>query len=409
MKAFDPTAAAPLDGVRVLDLSRLVCGNMLTMLLADFGADVVKIEDPGKGDPLRDWRTKGISAHWKVYGRNKRSLALDLRVEAGRAVLLDLVERAQILVESFKTGTLERLGLDPASLHRRNPKLVILRVSGWGQTGPYSKRPGFGTLVEAMSGFAAKTGYPDRPPLLPNMALADMAAGVYGAFATMVALRHAEGGGAGQVIDLSLLEPLLSMLGADPAIFGLTGKSPARTGSRSLTTAPRNVYATKDGRYVAISASMQSMAERVFAAIGRPELIEDPRFRTNTDRVANIDAVDGIVQDWIAARTQKEVLALFEAADVTAGPVYDMGQLVEDEHVRAREIIVEMPDAEAGKILMHNIIPRLSATPGALRRPAPALGADTEAVLAEAGYNASRIAALAAKGVIAPAADGAKP
>jgi crotonobetainyl-CoA:carnitine CoA-transferase CaiB-like acyl-CoA transferase len=403
MKTFDPSASAPLDGVKVLDLSRLVCGNMLTVLLADFGADVVKVEDPGKGDPLRDWRTKGISAYWKVYGRNKRSLALDLRGEEGRAVLLDLVAAASIFVESFKTGTLERFGLDPAALHRRNPKLVVVRVSGWGQTGPYKKRPGFGTLVEAMSGFAAKTGYPDRPPLLPNMALADMAAGVYGAYAAMVALRHAEAGGKGQVIDLSLLEPLLSMLGADPAVFGLTGKSPPRTGSRSMTTAPRNVYATKDGRFVAISASMQSMAERVFAAIGRPELIDDPRFRTNTDRVANIEAVDTIVQDWIAARTQKEVLALFEAAEVTAGPVYDMAQLVEDEHVKAREIIVEMPDDEAGSILMHNIIPRLSETPGALRRPAPALGADSEAVLKEAGYDAARISSLIDARIIAAA------
>ncbi|MDF1585551.1 CaiB/BaiF CoA transferase family protein [Marinimicrococcus flavescens] len=399
--SFDPSRTAPLKGVRVLDLSRLVCGNMLSLQLADFGADTVKIEDPGKGDPLRDWRVDGISIHWKVYGRNKRSLALDLRADGGKEALLRLVDSAHVFVESFKPGTLEKIGLGPERLLERNPRLVILRVSGFGQTGPYSTRPGFGTLVEAMSGFAAKTGYADRAPVLPATALADMIAGLQGAFAVMVALRHAEATGQGQVIDLSLLEPILSVCGPDPAVYALAGRKPQRTGSRSTTTAPRNVYRTKDGRFVAMSASMQSMAERVFRTIGRPELMEDPRFRTNTDRVANIEVVDGVVQEWMERHDQAEILEIMERAGVTVGPVYEVDQLIEDPHVKEREVLVGMEDEDAGSVLMHNIIPRLSKSPGAFRLPSPRIGEHSLAVLREAGFEEDEIEALLAGGAIA--------
>lgn len=398
---FDPARAAPLEGMRVLDLSRLVCGNMLSLQLADFGADTIKIEEPGRGDALRDWRVEGVSIHWKVYGRNKRSLALDLRSEEGRAALLRLVEGAHVLIESFKPGTLEKIGLAPETLLERNPRLVILRVSGFGQTGPYRTRPGFGTLVEAMSGFAAKTGYPDRAPVLPATALADMIAGLQGAFAVMVALRHAEATGRGQVIDLSLLEPILSVCGPDPAIYALSGRKPERTGSRSATTAPRNVYRTRDGRYVAMSASMQSMAERVFRTIGRPELVEDPRFRTNTDRVANIEVVDGVVQEWMERHDQAEILEIMERAGVTVGPVYEVDQLMEDPHVKERQVLVEMPDADAGTVVMHNVSPRLSQSPGAFRLPAPAVGEHSLAVLREGGFTEDEIQSMLAQGVVA--------
>ena len=397
---FEPNDPAPLDGIRVVDLSRLVAGNMLSLQLADQGAEVIKIEDPRIGDPLRAWRVKGLSLHWKVYARNKKSLALNLRPQAGREALMELLAQSHVLIENYRPGTLEEMGLGPDVLHARNPKLIIVRITGFGQDGPYRDRPGFGTLVEAMSGFAAKNGFGDRPPVLPPLALADMVAGLYGAYAVMIALRVAESSGKGQVIDLPLLDPIISILGPEAAMYRVTGEKPQRTGSRSLTTSPRNVYATKDGRYIAISASIQAMAERVFRAIGKPEMIDDPRFRTNTDRVRNIDECDGAVAAFIAARTLDEAMAVFQAAEVTANPVYEIDQLIADEHIQARGVIVEAPDDEAGSVLMHNIIPRLSDTPGKLRRPAPTLGQHTREVLAAIGYSTERIAGLAADGVV---------
>ncbi|MGH7037162.1 MAG: CaiB/BaiF CoA transferase family protein [Stellaceae bacterium] len=400
-KPFVPEAACPLDGVRVVDLSRLVSGNMLSLQLADFGAEVIKIEDPKRGDPLRAWQTNGISVHWKVYSRNKKSLALSLKEPRGREVLLDLIARAQVLIENFRPGTLEAMGLGPEILHRRNPALVIVRVSGWGQDGPYRDRPGFGTLVESMSGYAARTGFADREPVLPPTALADMVAGLYGAFAVMVALRQYEvRGGAGQVIDLPLLDPLFSFIATEAPIYRLTGQIRPRTGSRSETTSPRNVFKTKDGRYIGISASMQAMAERLFRAIGRADMVADPRFRTNTDRVRNAEECEAPIREFIAARTLDENMAVFARAKVTAAPVYDIDQFIADPHVIAREIVVAVPDAEMGALPMHTVIPRLLATPGRLRRPAPALGEHTEEILGFLGLDRAAIAALAAEGII---------
>jgi crotonobetainyl-CoA:carnitine CoA-transferase CaiB-like acyl-CoA transferase len=401
MRPFHPDARGPLDGIRVLDLSRLVAGNMLSLQLADFGAEVIKIEDPGKGDPLRDWKVDGVSAHWKVYARNKKSVTLALRERAGRDLLLRLAAGAQVFIESFRPGTLEAMGFAPAMLLEHNPRLVIVRVSGWGQDGPYRDRPGFGSLVEGMSGFAAKSGFSDRPPVLPPMALADMVAGLYGAAAVLVALREVEvNGGKGQVIDLPLLDPISSILGPDAAIFKLTGKIAPRLGSRSATTSPRNVFETSDGRWIAISASIQGMAERVFRAIGRADMVDDPRFRTNADRVRNAEACEAPLRDFIAERTLAEVLAVFERAEVTAAPVYDIEQFIADPHVRARELVVELPDAEMGAVPMHTIVPRLSQTPGEIRVPAPELGQHNRAILGALGLNDDDLAKLRERKVI---------
>jgi crotonobetainyl-CoA:carnitine CoA-transferase CaiB-like acyl-CoA transferase len=400
-KSFEPDAAAPLDGVRVIDMSRLVAGNAVSSQLADFGAEVIKIEDPGKGDPLRAWQTGGVSVHWKLYARNKKSVALSVRPPRGRELLADLISTAEVLIENFRPGTLEKMGLAPAELHKRNPRLVIVRVSGWGQDGPYRDRPGFGTLVESMSGYASRTGFADREPVLPPTALADMVAGLYGAFAVMVALRRVEvEGGAGQVIDLPLIDPLFSFIATEAPIYNLTKQIRPRTGSRSETTSPRNVFRTKDGRYIGISASIQAMAERLFRAIGREDVIADPRFRTNTDRVRNAEQCEAPIVEFIAARTLDENMAVFEAAEVTASPVYDIDQFLADPHVGARGIVVDMPDAQVGQLTMHNIIPRLSDTPGRLRRPAPEIGEHTAEILGQLGIDQAGLDALAREGII---------
>ena len=400
-ESFAPDAACPLDGVRVVDLSRLVAGNAVSSQLADFGAEVLKIEDPRTGDPLRAWQTRGVSLHWKLYARNKKSVALSLREARGRELLLDLAASSEVLIENFRPGTLENIGLGPDILHARNPRLVIVRVSGWGQDGPYRDRPGFGTLVESMSGYASRTGFPDREPVLPPTALADMVAGLYGAFAVMVALRRVEvEGGAGQVIDLPLLDPLFSFIAVEAPIYQLTGAVRPRTGSRSDITTPRDVFRTKEGRYIGISASIQAMAERLFRAIGRPDMIEDPRFRTNSDRVANAEACEAPIAEFIAARTLAENMAAFEAAEITAAPVYDIDQFLADPHVLARKIVVEVADADAGRLAMHNVIPGLSDTPGRLRLPAPALGEHTAEILGQFGIDRATLDALARDGVI---------
>ncbi len=400
-RAFEPDANPPLRDLLVVDLSRLVAGNMVSLQLADHGAEVIKIEDPAKGDPLRAWRTEGHSLHWKIYARNKKSFAVDIRAPAGLALLGDLIARADVLIENFRPGTLETMGLAPAILHARNPGLIILRISGFGQDGPYRTRPGFGTLVEGMSGFAAMNGFADRPPVLPPLALADMIAGLYGAYAVMIARREVEKGQPGQVIDLPLLDPLISILGPQAEIWRTSGQLPERTGSRSNTTSPRNVFVTRDGRYISISASIQAMAERLLRVIGREDMIADPRFATNTARVANAEACEAPIAAFIAARDCDDVLAIFAEAGITAAPVYDIDQLVADPHVVAREILVDLPDDDLGQVMMHNIVPRLSATPGAIRRPAPRLGQHTREVLVLLGRDDAETAALVASGAVA--------
>jgi crotonobetainyl-CoA:carnitine CoA-transferase CaiB-like acyl-CoA transferase len=401
MRPFRPDAKGPLQGIRVLDLSRLVAGNMVSLQLADFGAEVIKIEDPRKGDPLRDWRTNNISVHWKVYARNKKSVTLNLRAAEGLDLLRRLVATAHVLIENYRPGTLEEMGLGPDALHAINPKLIVVRVSGWGQDGPYRDKPGFGSLVEGMSGFAAKNGFADRPPVLPPLALADMIAGLYGSNAVLIALRAIEqNGGEGQVIDLPLLDPIFSILGPEAALYKLTQRIEKRVGSRSNNTSPRNVYETKDGRFISISASIQSMAERLFRTIARADMIDDPRFRTNSDRVKNIDECDRPVAEFIKARTLTENLAIFEAAEVTAAPVYDIAQFIADPHVKAREIVTELPDDEMGTVPMHTIVPRLSGTPGEIRTPAPALGQHNTEILGGLGLDHTTIDDLRKRKVI---------
>jgi len=402
-RAYQPDAVGPLSGVRVLDLSRLFAGNVLTQMLGDFGAEIVKVEPP-TGDTLRGWKTEGVSTHWKVYARNKKSVCLDLRAAVTRDILLNLVPTAAVFIESFRPGVLERMGLAPETLLERNPALVIVRISGWGQDGPYSERPGFGSVIEGMSGFAAMNGFADREPVLPPMYLADGVAGAFGASATLVALREAERTGRGQVVDLPLFDPLFALLGPQVANYRLTGKSKPRSGSRSTNSAPRNAYRCRDGNFVSLSGSTQRMAERILRMVGRPDLIEDPRFRTNADRLKNVEELDRIIGGFIAQYDQPTLVRMMEEAEVTVGPIYDTAQILADPHVIAREIVADYPDAELGQLPMHHVVPRLSETPGSIRMPAPRLGEHNREILGQAGVDAQRYDELLAAGVVVEAA-----
>jgi crotonobetainyl-CoA:carnitine CoA-transferase CaiB-like acyl-CoA transferase len=405
-KSFDPAACGPLHGLRVVDLSRLVAGNMMTLQLADFGAEVIKVEPPA-GDTLRNFRAEGYDTWWKTYARNKLSVCLDLRRPAAIDIVRQLAASADVLVESFRPGVLEAMGLAPDTLLELNPRLVVTRLSGWGQTGPYREKPGFGTLVEGYSGFASMNGFADREPVLPPIFLGDMTTGLYGASATMMALWSvAARGGAGQVIDLSLFEPTLSILGPQAANYRFTGGVKPRTGSRSGTTAPRNAYLTADGKWLCVSTSTQTMAERLFSAIGRDDINRDPRYATARGRLAHVEEIDRIVADAIRGRTLADNLAFFDAAGVTIGPICDASQLMEDRYVIERECLVDVDDDDLGAVPMHNVTPRLSSTPGGFRLPAPRIGQHSRELLRPLVGDA--YAGLVAHGVIVEdAQDGA--
>ncbi|MDR7555643.1 MAG: CoA transferase [Armatimonadota bacterium] len=394
----------PLHGLLVLDLSTIVSGGTTTAVLADFGARVVKVEQPGSGDPLRAWGpTKdGVSLWWKVLSRNKESITLDLRVPRGQALLRALAARADVLVENFRPGTLERWGLGPEALEAANPRLVIVRISGFGQTGPYRDRPGFGTIAEAMSGYVALSGFPDGPPLLPPMPLADAVCGLLGAAAALAALHHRDhGGGRGQVIDLSLYEPLFRLLIPLVPQYALLGEVQQRTGNRFPGAAPRNLYQAGDGAWVAVSATSQRTFERLARAMDRPDLVTDPRFATNAARIAHIDALDAIIQAWMRARPLDEVLRRLTDAEAVAGPVYDARRILEDPHYRAREDIVTVPDDDLGAVPMPAVIPKFSRTPGQVAFAGPPLGAHNDVVYGDLlGLSREEIARLRDEGVI---------
>lgn len=380
---FDPTTKGPLHGIKVLDISRLVAGNMLSLQLGDLGADVIKVEPPS-GDPLRAWKDEGFSFFWKTYSRNKRSIVLNLRKENDMSALRQIIKKCDVMIENYRPGTLEKMGLAPNVLLDLNPNLIVVRISGFGQTGPYSQLPGFGTLVEAMSGFAARTGFPDREPVLPPLALADMITGIYGSNAVTTALFARERGDVkGQIIDLSLLEPMFSVLGPEAAIFKKTGIIKQRVGSGSNTTSPRNVYQCNDGRFVALSGSTQNVAERIFEIVGQPDLINDPRFCNNSERVKNRHEVDKILSEWFAQYTREEALKIMRDAGATVGPVYDIEDAVDDKHFIERQVIINIEDDDFGQLPMHNIVPRFSHTPGVWRHQAPKLGEHTQEILEE--------------------------
>jgi crotonobetainyl-CoA:carnitine CoA-transferase CaiB-like acyl-CoA transferase len=390
----------PLEGIRILDLSRMVAGGVAGMLLADFGADVVKIEQPGTGDPLRQWTSGGRSLWWKVYARNKRFVTLNLKAPEGRDLLLKMLPQYDVLMESFVPGTLERLGLDWDTLRARHPGLILLRISGWGQTGPDSGRPGFGTLVEAASGFAEMNGEPNGGPIVPGFPLADSVSALYASNAIMYALYHRDVHGApGQVIDLSLFESLFSLLGPLPAEYATLGRLRRRDGSRSRNAGPRGCYPTADGHWIAVSGSTPKMAERFFTSYGLDHLLHDPRFATNAARVDNTLELDEEVARAVAARTLAENVAIIEANHLTAIPVQNIADIEAHPHWKARGLTLDVPNGAAG-VRMHNVVPRFSDTPGEIRWAGGELGQDNEALYGALGVSCEEQRRLRASGVI---------
>ncbi len=398
-----PPSHGPLDGIRVLDCSTILAGPLTCQILGDFGAEVVKIEHPTRGEALRGHGASvdGVGLWWKEIARNKRTVGLYLGDPEGAELLLELVRTADVLVENFRPGTLERWGLGWDRLREVNPGLVLLRVTGFGQTGPYAERPAFGTLVEAMSGFAYMTGQPDGPPTLPAFGLADSIAAMAGASAVAMALYHRDArGGQGQVIDLSLLEPIMTAVGPAPTVYDKLGLVQERTGNRSGNNAPRNLYQTKDGHWVAISTSADVIAERVMRLVGHPEVIDEPWFAAGATRAQHADLLDAHVGGWIAERTRDEVLAAFEEAGAAVAPVYSAAELVSDPQVEHRQMLVDVDDAELGRLKQHNVLFRMSDTPGRIRHTGRPIGADTDTVLSELGIDPERLAELKERGVV---------
>lgn len=375
---FETDARAPLRDVKVIDLSRLVSGNMLTHVLSDLGATVIKVEAPFKGDELRAWKCEGISTYWMVYSRNKDSIELDLRRPECMRQLHALLAGADILVENFRPGTLEAMGLSRETLQLINPRLIVVRISGWGQTGAFAKKGGYGSLIEAMSGFAAMNGYSDRPPVLPPFAMADSVAGIYGAVLALAMLhgQRASSTKSVQEIDLSLFEPLFSILGPQAAEFELTGSVVERSGSRSPTHAPRNVYRTKDRQWVALSAAMEGTLGRLFDGIGYPEGRSDPRFSTHEARLRNADALDGLIQEYLEGLSLEEALTFFSERDITAGPVCDIADLVEHPFVQNAGLLVKQETPDGRSVSVHAPPYKINGKRPAIRREAPSLGQD---------------------------------
>jgi len=393
-----------LQGVKVLDLSNLIAGPGISTILADFGADVIKVEHPESGDYIRNWGHKkdGIPLAWKSHGRGKRLLSINLNSAKGQQIVRRIAAGVDILIESYRPGKMEEWGLDYDTLAAENPGLIFIRITGWGQTGPYKDRPGFGTLAEAFSGFAHITGQADGPPTLPSFALGDSVTSLTGAYSVMMALYHRDvHGKSGQVIDLSIFESLFSALGPQAIEYDQLGRIQNRFGNRSPRGVPRNAYKTSDDHWVAISASASDMAFRLFRAIGRIDMVENPRYADQQQRLANGDEVDTIVTEWIQSHPLDFVLRQLESFEVPIAPVYDIEQIMNDPQYQARETIIQIDDEDLGPIRMSDIPAKFSKTPGKIRHTGrTAIGHDTIAILKSLGMNESEIKDLEEQQII---------
>jgi crotonobetainyl-CoA:carnitine CoA-transferase CaiB-like acyl-CoA transferase len=396
--------AGPLAGIRVLELGQLIAAPFAARLMAEFGAEVIKVEAPGEGDPLRKWRKlhEGTSLWWYLQSRNKKSIAVDLKSPEGADVVRALASSADVIIENFRPGGLEKLGLGWADLSALNPNLVMVRISGYGQTGPYRDRPGFGAIGEAMGGLRFTTGHPDSPPARVGVSIGDTLASLHGVIGALMSLLHVKtAGGKGQVIDVSLVESVFNVMESLVPEYDLLGEVRTRTGGALPGITPSNTYPTQDGGYVVIAGNSDPIFRRLMQAIGRPDLADDPALRSNDGRSAQATMLDAAIADWSGSRSIAEALATLEAAQVPAGRIYSVADIVADPHYQARDMILptELPGGTAVK--MPGIVPKLSETPGEVRWSGPALGAHTDAVLADLGYDAAAIAALRNTGAVA--------
>jgi formyl-CoA transferase len=391
----------PLEGIKVIDAATLFAGPLAATVLGDFGAEVLKVEHP-RGDPSRShgYAKDGVGLWWKMLGRNKRAVTLSMSSPEGAEIFKQLARDADVVIESFRPGTFERWGLGYEELKEENPGLVLARVTGFGQFGPYSNRPGFGTIAESMSGFAHVTGQPDGPPTLPPFGLADGIAALATACAILMALRARDATGKGQVVDLAIIEPIFTILGPQPQAYDQLGVIQGRTGNRSNNNAPRNTYQTKDGKWVAISTSAQNIAERVMRLVGRPEFIEEPWFQKGSERAKHADELDEAVGSWISERTTDEVVEAFEEANAAITPIYNIEDIMNDPQYQALDSIIDVEDPELGPIKMQNVLFRLSETPGEVNWSGPRLGEHNEEVYAELGIDEERLEELKAEGVV---------
>ncbi|WP_327663811.1 MULTISPECIES: CaiB/BaiF CoA transferase family protein [unclassified Streptomyces] len=396
------TPQGPLTGLRVLDLATLFAGPICATMLGDFGAEVIKVEHPRRPDPSRGHGPSkdGVGLWWKTLGRNKKNLTLDLSSPGGREILLKLVAESDVVIENFRPGTLEKWHLGWDELSAANPRLVLARVTGFGQFGPYARRPGFGTLAEAMSGFAAITGQPDGPPTLPPFGLADSIAALATSYAIMAALRGRDTTGRGQVVDMAIIEPMLSILGPQATWYDQLGYVQPRTGNRSTNNAPRNTYRTRDEKWVAVSTSAQSIAERVMHLVERPEFIDEEWFATGSGRAQHADELDAAVGGWIGSHTRDEVVAAFEKAEAAIAPIYDIRDVLADEQYRALDSITELPDPDLGTVKMQNVLFRLSETPGSIQWTGRPHGSDTDEILDGLGLSQADIVSLREAGAV---------
>jgi len=396
----------PLEGIRVIECGTIIAAPYLGMILGDYGADVIKVEHP-KGDNMRGNgpRRNGVGLNFKFYGRDKRNIVLDLSKPDGQEILRGLVLKSDVLIENFRPGVMERWGIGWSDLHALNPRLVMARITGFGQFGPYASRAGFGTLAEAMSGFAHINGDPNGPPMLPAFGMADSIAALSGAYAVMLALYHRDTRNAdGQMIDISLIEPIFHILGAQTTIFEETGEIQFRSGNRTNNNAPRNIYRARDGGWVAISTSADVIARRVMQLVGHPEVIDEPWFASGRTRAEHTEELDEMVGGWIAEREAADVIAAFEQAGAAIAPIYDVAQVQADPQYQALESVVTVPDDDLGKVKMQNLLFRMSETPGEVRSAGRRIGQDTDAVLRDIlGLSDERLRKLYESGITAPA------
>jgi len=405
-----PDSTGPLKGLKVLDLSIIVAGGTATSLLADFGAEVVKVERPGSGDPLRNWGpfANGVSLWWKVHSRNKKSITLNLASSEGQELLKQMAAKADLLVEGFRPGAMERWGLGPEDLQKVNPGLVMVRFSGFGQTGPYKDRPGFGTVAECMSGYVGMTGFPDSPPVLPPIPLADEIAGVFGAMSGMMALYHRDALSGmppnqrkGQVIDVSLFEPLFRLCIPHVTMFDMLGINRERVGNNFPDAAPRSLYQTGDDGWLGLSATSQSTFESLAQAMGMPEIIDDPDYKDNAARLENRDALNDVLQGWLGQKSTNEIMDELVPSGGVVGPVYDAAQIAEDPHYLERQDILEIDDPELGKTRMVGVAPKFSKTPGMVEHAGPRLGEHNKHIYGSwLGLGEAELEDMATRGVI---------